>query len=154
MAEMIAAQFPSVPAGEVVLRLVVATLLGGLVGLEREVREKPAGLRTFAMVSLGSAAFVLAVMQAGTVVGEADWQVRYDPTRLVSAVATGIGFLGAGAIFNAGRNVHGLTTGAGIWIAGAIGVACGVGQLALALVVTVLTIFVLVVFRVLERFLA
>lgn len=147
MEDWLAGQFGTVSSGAVVGRLLAATLFGALVGLERELREKPAGLRTFALVSLGACAFVLAVAQADLAFATPGWEVRYDPTRLVAAVATGIGFLGAGAIFTAGRKVHGLTTGAGIWVAGAVGVACGVGQIVVAALATGLALFVLVVLR-------
>lgn len=151
MPDWLATQFGTVSPGEVLLRLTVAAVLGGLVGLEREVQDKPAGLKTFALVSLGAAAFVLTAIQADITLADPDWEVRFDPTRLVTSVATGIGFLGAGAIFTAGRKVHGLTTGAGIWAAGAVGVAAGIGQVALAFIVTVLALAVLVVLRAIER---
>ena len=103
---------------DVFLRLGAAVLAGAVIGLDREVRNKPAGLRTMALVSLGSAVFVVATASATTV----------DSTsRVVQGVITGVGFLGAGSIIR-GRteeSVRGLTTAASIWLAAAVGVACG-----------------------------
>ena len=103
---------------EVFLRLGAAVLAGAVIGLDREVRNKPAGLRTMALVSLGSAVFVVATASAATV----------DSTsRVIQGVITGVGFLGAGSIIR-GRtegSVRGLTTAASIWLAAAVGVACG-----------------------------
>ena len=114
-------------------RLVLAFVLGGLVGWEREYEDKPAGLRTLILVSIGSALFVL-VTQA--VIATA---AGVDSLRIVAGVAQGVGFLGAGTIFTSRGTVHGLTTAAAIWAMSAVGVACGFGAWQMALVGTVLT---------------
>lgn len=105
---------------DVFLRLGAAVLAGAVIGFDREVRNKPAGLRTMALVALGSAVFVVATASAATV----------DSTsRVIQGVITGVGFLGAGSIIR-GRteeSVRGLTTAASIWLAAAVGVACGLG---------------------------
>jgi putative Mg2+ transporter-C (MgtC) family protein len=131
--------------GELIVRAVVATGLGSLVGLERSFRYKDAGLRTLALVALGSCAFatagyaVLSLPDVG--------QIRPDPTRIAAQVVSGVGFLGAGAIFvSGGQRIRGLTTAADIWVAAASGVLCGVGLLLTAAAVTVLGLGVVICF--------
>jgi putative Mg2+ transporter-C (MgtC) family protein len=122
------------------LRLLVAAVLGGLVGYDRERLRKAAGLRTNILVSLGAAGFTLA---AGAFVTEGSGA---DPTRIVTGVATGIGFLGAGSILRDKEgHVEGVTTAAGIWVVGAIGVACGGGFYVIAATITLLALFILAV---------
>lgn len=115
----------------VTVRLVVAMLLGGVVGLEREYRAKDAGFRTHFLVALGSALFTLVSMY-GFVDG-----VK-DTSRVAAQVVSGIGFLGAGIIVFQKNVIRGLTTAAGLWVTAAIGMACGVGQYFMAVLVTVL----------------
>lgn len=111
------------------LRLGLAVLLGGMLGLERETQAKPAGLRTHMMVSLGAAIFTIAAVGLQSQSGP---EAEPDVTRAVQGVAGGIGFLGAGSILRGENGVQGLTTAASIWSVGAVGVACGAGELALA----------------------
>jgi putative Mg2+ transporter-C (MgtC) family protein len=125
----------------VVGRLVLAFVLGGVIGWEREHEEKPAGLRTFILVCLGAALFVLVTLE---VIREAQslteaGATRVDPIRTISSIAQGIGFLGAGTILVTRGSVLGLTTAAAIWATSAIGVACGLGLWEIALVGTALT---------------
>lgn len=109
---------------QVIFQLILAALLGGLVGLEREYKKKEAGLRTFALVSLGSALFTIVSFGAFSVLsGESG--VSFDPGRIAGQVVVGIGFLGAGLIIYRRFHVEGLTTAAGLWIVAAIGVAVG-----------------------------
>ena len=130
--------------GDVVLRLSLASLLGGLIGWDREAENKAAGLRTHMLVSLGSAIFTLAALQLSDLHAEAGGQ-RGDPTRLLQGLVTGIGFLGAGQIIQSrGEIVSGITTAAGIWVVGSIGVACGGGSYFLG---GVSVAFVLVILR-------
>jgi len=118
---------------ELALRLVVAMLLGGLLGLEREWKSKPAGLRTHIMVALGATCLTLVGLELHAVLADDGRQVtRVDPMRLVEGIAGGIGFLGGGAILTHRGSVEGLTTAGSIWLTGAIGLACGVGAYALA----------------------
>ena len=123
---------------DVALRLFVAAALGGAVGLERELREREAGLRTHLLVSVGSALFFLVSAYAWT-----DWSfsqrdgVTYDPTRIAAQIVSGIGFLGAGAIIRQGLSVRGLTTAATLWLVAAIGMASGAGYWEAALIATV-----------------
>lgn len=101
---------------EIVFNLVIAALLSGLVGIDRELRKRDAGLRTHMLVGLGAAVFSIIRLQVGE-----------DPSRVAAQVVTGIGFLGAGTIFRAGNSVRGLTTAAGLWTVAGIGVATGMG---------------------------
>jgi putative Mg2+ transporter-C (MgtC) family protein len=123
---------------EIALRLIVATLIGGFIGLNRDMHGKPTGVRTMGLVSLGSA---LIVGVAGLVGGNG------DATRAVQGIVTGIGFLGAGVIVknSTSDRIHGLTTAASIWLTAALGVTCGLGHWVLALVATGLSLVVLVV---------
>jgi putative Mg2+ transporter-C (MgtC) family protein len=133
------------------LRLLAACLFGGLIGFEREMRRKPAGLRTHMAVAVGACLFCLLtfelMQQAVTSRGDL---ASTDPIRVIEAVTAGVAFLAAGTIISSGRRVSGLTTGAGLWVAGAIGVACGIGQLLLAGFATALMLAVLAVLGWLE----
>jgi putative Mg2+ transporter-C (MgtC) family protein len=119
--------------GETLLRLVVAAALGAAIGLERELDEKAAGLRTHMLVSLGAALF--------TVVGAYGFSEfphgSVDPSRIAAQIVTGIGFLGAGVIFRQGFTIRGLTTAASLWLVGAIGMAAGAGYWKGAVIATV-----------------
>jgi putative Mg2+ transporter-C (MgtC) family protein len=123
---------------DMLLRLVLAFIAGALVGVEREHREKPAGLRTHMLVAGGAAMFTVASLTLGDEAG-----VGRDPTRIAAQIVTGVGFLGAGAIFRSGSDIVGLTTAATIWVAAALGVLCGGGNYLLALSATVMTVIVL-----------
>jgi putative Mg2+ transporter-C (MgtC) family protein len=137
---------------EILLRLGIALLLGALVGLERETSEHAAGIRTNALVALGSALFtVISAFGFLSMLGIP--HIQLDPTRIASYVVAGIGFLGGGAIFHreAKEQVKGLTTAAAIWVVAAIGMACGAGFLWEATVTTLLALIVLILLRFLER---
>jgi len=135
---------------EVLLRLAVAAGLGGAVGLERELRERQAGLRTHLLVSVGSALFAL-VSAYGyrDVLRGAGY--RIDPTRIAAQIVSGIGFLGAGAIVRQGLSVRGLTTAATLWLVAAIGLAAGAGYYSGAVIATGLVIFALWPLRVVAK---
>ena len=132
-------------------RLGLALLLGMVIGVDREMRRKPAGLRSHMLVSLASAAFALIALELVESVSAWDDHVRIDPTRVLEAVVTGIAFLGAGAIVQNKGSVEGITTGASLWLTGALGVACGVGELYLAGMTAILGVVVLVVIGFMER---
>ena len=118
---------------EILLRMVLATFAGGFIGLEREVVHKPAGVRTHMLVSLGSALFVLIALQS----------VPEGIDKVLAGIATGIGFLGAGTIFKAKSEVHGLTTAASIWTVAAVGLAVGLGYYLMTVIAVVLILIVL-----------
>ncbi|HET7571501.1 MAG TPA: MgtC/SapB family protein [Gaiellaceae bacterium] len=111
----------------VLLRLAVAAALGGAVGLERELRERQAGLRTHLVVAVGAALFTLVSAYGFESFIEASGAQRTDPTRIAAQIVSGIGFLGAGAIIRQGLSVRGLTTAASLWLVAAIGMASGAG---------------------------
>jgi putative Mg2+ transporter-C (MgtC) family protein len=134
---LLASSIPSLSWEEVLLRLALAAALGGAVGIERELREREAGLRTHLLVSVGSALFTIAsaygfrdfLVGGGSV-------VRADPTRIAAQIVTGIGFLGAGAIIRQGLSVRGLTTAATLWVVAAIGLTTGAGYYSAAAITT------------------
>jgi len=137
--------FSAVPPVVAGTRLVTALVLGGIIGLEREHLHKPAGLRTHMLVSLAACLFIVVSQQLATVeFGETEG-LRVDPLRLIEAVTAGVAFLAAGLIFTSGGEVRNVTTGASIWLAGAIGLACGSGQIPLAALATVIVVVVLYV---------
>lgn len=129
---------------ELVLRLVLAVILGGIIGLEREVLEKPAGFRTHILVALGAATFTLISLYGFFGSGA-------DPARIASNIVVGIGFIGAGTIWRHGTGVGGLTTAASLWMVAAIGTAVGSGFYGVALWATGLAWAVLYLFPRLER---
>jgi len=134
---------------ELIGRVALATALGALVGLERELSEKAAGLRTLALVALGAASFTVAGYAA---FGLPDFlQIKPDPNRIAAQVVSGIGFLGAGIIIFTGGRVIGVTTAGDLWAVAAIGLLCGVGLLVVASVVAGLTVFVVAGLRPAER---
>ena len=139
---------------EFILRIFVAAMLGGAIGLEREYRAKEAGLRTHFLVALGSALFMVVSAYGfdGIKLGE---EQRWDVARIAAQVVTGIGFIGAGTIiFNKSENIiRGLTTAAGVWVTAAIGLACGGGMYILAIVSTALVLIGLEAFNLLIRWL-
>jgi putative Mg2+ transporter-C (MgtC) family protein len=132
------------------IAMLVSTVLGTVVGWERQVGRKPAGLRTHVLVCLGSTMFVLVTRHAVADIGGPN----LDPTRIIHGVITGVGFLGAGSIMRQEGWVQGLTTAASIWMVAAIGVAAGVHAYVLAVIGTGLALVVLEVFRWVEKFLA
>jgi len=129
--------------GEVAIRLSAALVVGGAVGWERERMDKPAGLRTHILVSLGSATFVLLGFEVGGHLAPRYGTAGVDPTRVLQGVVGGIGFLGAGAIIKSSGHVTGMTTAASVWISGALGAAAGLGAYIVAVVATAFTLLTL-----------
>lgn len=128
---------------DLVLRAAVATAMGLAIGYNRERRNKAAGLRTMALVSLGSAGLMLVAVEI-TAIMESE-AVRVDPLRAAAGIIGGIGFLGAGSIIQSRGTVKGMTTAATIWVSSVLGIACGLGLFRLALTLFVMTVAVLVV---------
>lgn len=125
---------------EIVLRLLMAAGAGAAIGIEREIKDRPAGLRTHMLTALAAAVFTILTFEIYfTAKGTG------DPIRVIEAVTAGVAFLAAGAIIQGRRGVEGLTTGAGMWMAGALGVACGAGYYILTAIATVLTVLILAV---------
>jgi putative Mg2+ transporter-C (MgtC) family protein len=129
-----------------VLNLVIAAFLGGIIGLEREAGHRPAGLRTYMLVSLGSCLFTILSIQAFPLEG-----ATRDTARVAAGIVTGIGFIGAGTLWRSQDAVKGLTTAAGLWVAAAIGMAVGAGFWLLAVTSTAIVLLILTVLLRFER---
>jgi putative Mg2+ transporter-C (MgtC) family protein len=137
---------PTFSDAELIQRLLLAAVLGGILGFEREMRNKSAGLRTNMLIAMGSALFTLMSYELAA-------EGNGDPGRVAAQIVTGIGFLGAGAIMRTDAGIHGLTTAATIWVNAAVGVAAGGGEYHLAFIATAVTLGVLLVLPPLERLL-
>ena len=126
-------------------RLLISVVLGLLLGLDREIKSAPVGVRTFALVSMGAAVYTMLTLQLGELSAQKD-DLAVDPSRLIQGLIGGIGFLGAGAIIGgiSEDKVRGIATGAAIWVAGGVGVACGLGLYWQALGVAIITAALLV----------
>ncbi|NKF20856.1 MgtC/SapB family protein [Solimonas marina] len=135
---------------ELVLRLLLAALLGSLIGFERERLSWAAGLRTHMLVCVGSALIMIVSAHGFEEVRNAD-HVSYDPSRMASLVVSGIGFLGAGSILLRGEVIRGLTTAASLWATAALGLAAGAGMYVEAAAATLIVLFILAVLKPLER---
>lgn len=128
---------------ELILRLIIAAALGGIIGLERESVHKPAGLRTHMFVAVGAALFTILSVEA---IPEMYPEATIDPTRMISAILTGIGFLGAGVIIHkSNHQVEGITTAAGLWMASGIGIATGIGYYVLSVTSVIISLIILLV---------
>lgn len=133
---------------EIILRLGIAVGLGLLVGAERVLVHKDAGMKTHALVSLGSALFVII---SETIALKYQMVDGFDPSRIASQIIVGIGFLGAGSIVLSGSRLRGLTTAGGLWVMAGIGMASGFGLFSIAVISTVLVLFVFVVMAIVEK---
>lgn len=134
------------PQHIIAIRLLIAACLGAMIGFEREINTAEAGLRTHILVAVAAALFTILAFEIFHTIEQGD-SSRADPIRAVEAVTAGIAFLGAGAIFRAGASVQGLTTGAGMWLAGAVGVATALGYYVVALGAALLAVMVLAALR-------
>jgi putative Mg2+ transporter-C (MgtC) family protein len=143
---------PDLETWDALLRLLVAAVLGGAIGLERELRDQEAGFRTHLLVAVGSCVFTLVSAYAWT-----DWAFStprglvFDPTRIAAQIVTGIGFLGAGAIIVRGISVRGLTTAATLWVVAAIGMAAGTAYYSVAIGATLLVLVSLGPLRIVSK---
>jgi len=137
----------------IMLRLAMAALLGCVIGIERGRHTAEAGMRTHILIALSASLFTILAFEIYHTLEPANGGSgqQADPIRAVEAVTAGIAFLGAGAIFRRGAGVHGLTTGAGMWMAGAIGVASALGHYLLAAAATALAVLVLTILRTLSH---
>ncbi len=142
---------PDLSTADLVIRLFVAALLGGVIGVERELRERYAGLRTHLLVSVGAALFTIVSVYAWGTFDFAAAGVSFDPSRIAAGIVTGIGFIGAGAILRHGFFVRGLTTAASLWVAAAIGLAAGMGYYSAAVAATLVVVVTLWPLRALSR---
>lgn len=134
---------------ELFYQLFLALFLGALIGLEREAKRKEAGLQTYSLVAMGTCLFTMIAFEMVDFFSN-EMGITLDPTRIIQAIAIGIGFVGAGAIFRHGAGVVGLTTAAGLWVTAAIGIAVGAKLYVLSIVTTILALFVLIVLGLFE----
>src|SRR5438128_11547218 len=132
------------PPVDLILRWLLAAGLGAAIGVERELRQKAAGLRTNMLIALGSALLTVLSIEIARAGG--------TPDRIAAQIVTGVGFLGGGSILRSGRSVHGMTTAATIWVNAAIGMAAGAGLFAAAIITTIITLVVLAVLPPVEGF--
>lgn len=132
------------------LRMIGATVFCGVIGLERELHKNTAGLRTNMLIGLASAAFCMITLHMMEALAERNDAMRLDPLRLVEAVTAGIAFLATGVVIYSKGNVKGLTTGASIWLSGAIGLACGLGVWSVAVLATFAGVVILWLVRRME----
>ena len=128
---------------ELIIRVIVGGILGGVIGFEREKRAKEAGFRTHFLVALGSTLITVISAYGFDKVADLIPIARYDPARLAAQIVSGIGFIGAGLIIFQKNVIHGLTTAAGLWVTAAIGIACGVGHYELAVITTIMVLMAL-----------
>jgi putative Mg2+ transporter-C (MgtC) family protein len=135
----------TLPEWQIVGRLVIALILGGAIGFDREVKNRPAGLRTHMLIALAAAIFSITTLEI--VAGLEKTGHSADPIRAIEAVTAGVAFLAAGTIIQSRAQISGLTTGASMWLAGAIGVACGFGFYSIAVLATGLALVVLVLLQ-------
>jgi putative Mg2+ transporter-C (MgtC) family protein len=131
------------PPVDLMVRLFLAAGLGAAIGVERELRQKAAGLRTNMLIALGSAVFTVVSLELARTGG--------TPDRIAAQIVTGIGFLGAGSILRSGRSIHGMTTAATIWVNASVGMAAGAGLYTVAIAGTIITLIVLAVLPYLEQ---
>jgi len=132
----------AIPELEIIGRLVIALFLGGAIGFDREVKNRPAGLRTHMLIGLAAAIFSITTLEIMTNLEKSGHTA--DPIRAIEAVTAGVAFLAAGTIIQSRAQISGLTTGASMWLAGAVGVACGFGFFSIAVLATALALIVLV----------
>ncbi|MEQ1520644.1 MAG: MgtC/SapB family protein [Aestuariivirga sp.] len=132
----------AIPEWQIIARLVIALFLGGAIGFDREVKNRPAGLRTHMLIALAAAIFSITTLEI--VAGMEKLGHSADPIRAIEAVTAGVAFLAAGTIIQSRAQISGLTTGASMWLAGAVGVACGFGLFTIAVLATGLALIVLV----------
>ncbi len=129
----------------------MACIFAFAIGFDREYRGRPAGLRTNMLTALAASAFALIAIEMIHAMGDEGEKTQLDPIRVVEAVTAGVAFLAAGTIIQSRGNVKGLTTGAGMWLSGAIGLACGAGFLAVGFIATLLAVFILIPLDIIEE---
>jgi putative Mg2+ transporter-C (MgtC) family protein len=145
----------SVFAPGILVKLITAIILSGLIGIEREIHGRPAGLRTHILVCLGTTVIIISGSQLAYLFSEVSYvgTITMDPGRIAAGIITGIGFIGGGCIIRIGDYVRGLTTAACLWFVAALGIVVGIGLYTLAVTVTVLALIVLMLFEKIEDYL-
>lgn len=140
-----------VPLGEGLLRLVVAALCGLALGFDREAKRKPVGMRAFMLVTVGAAGYAMVSMELSVSFRVQGNDATVDPSRVIQGLVGAFGFLGAGAIISSQGKIQGVATAAAVWASGAIGIACGLGFLLLALLLTGLALGSILVAELIEK---
>lgn len=135
---------------DIIIKLLLSMGLGMAIGIERYIAHKSAGMRTYALLSMGSALLVILGINVINAYANS-LNISMSPLAVVAAIITGIGFLGAGAMFKTGSTLTGLTTATGLWVSAGIGMAVGFGYYSLAIIATVLTLFIFIILWILER---
>lgn len=143
-------QIFSVLNSNIFMSLAIAMLLGMALGVERFIAGKTAGMRTYTLISMGSALFVI----ISNIVTSTFVDTNFDPMRIAAQIVAAAGFLGVGAIFHKDNQVSGVTTAAGLWVSAGVGMACGFGLFSIAITVTILTLFTFIVLWAIEKQLA
>ena len=133
-----------------IVQLVSSVALGALIGVERRMAHKSAGLRTFALVSLGATLFTIISLEGAKLIDQT-FSASYDPSRIVAQIVSGVGFIGGGIIFFNKSKAHGVTTAAGLWVAAAVGMAVGFKMYAVAAAASIITFSIFTLMMVLER---
>jgi putative Mg2+ transporter-C (MgtC) family protein len=150
--DLIGANETHLPLSAIIARISIAGLLGAIIGFERELKNRPAGLRTHMLIAMAAAVFTVMTFEIYHEMIDLNAAIaRLDPLRVIEAVTAGVAFLSAGAIIRSGVNVQGLTTGAAMWMAGAIGVACGSGFYVVAFTATVFVLIVIFILGIFEK---
>ncbi|MEH6675404.1 MAG: MgtC/SapB family protein [Sulfitobacter sp.] len=142
---------PSLPLSVVISRTLATVVFCGLIGLERETSKRPAGLRTHMLIGLASCIYCLLTLALLARSAEFGDTIRMDPLRIIEAVTSGVAFLAAGLIVFSQGKVRGLTTGASMWVAAAVGVACGLGEWTIAGMTVILALIIIALVRKLEK---
>lgn len=143
----VATSFSATHPAVAAVRLLIAGLFGAAIGFEREMNHRPAGLRTHILIAMGACLFALVSFEIVELIQTDPGSQTADPLRLIDSVTSGVAFLAAGSIIVSGGKVQGLTTGAGMWMAGAIGLACGVGKIGLAFMAALMVVIILWLLR-------
>lgn len=136
---------PELTEWEGLIRVAIAAVLGGIIGIERELRAKEAGLRTNMLVAMGAALFTVCSIQLSEFYLNWNGSIRYDPSRIISTIVSGVGFLGGAVIFKTSEKISGVTTAASIWVVTGVGVVVGAGFYLTAVGATFLIVIVLLV---------
>lgn len=142
------------PLLDIAMRLGLAAVLGAVIGFDREMKNRPAGLRTHMLTALAAALFTVITFELHHVFVTRTPNSNADPLRVIEAITAGVAFLAAGSIFVSRGNVQGVTTGAGMWLAGALGLACGAGYFAVALIGLAIAMVIMTVLQPIERWLS
>lgn len=140
-----------IPLGEMGVRMALAALFGVIIGIDRELQGREAGLRTNMLIALAASVFTILTLELAAEITERSDESRPDPLRIFEAITAGVAFLAAGTIIRFGSDVRGLTTAAAMWLVGSIGIACGMGAYSVAGIATILGFIIITLIGYFER---